>query len=141
MESARCNAQSARRAVCTDRGHDAHSNWSVDPARHRRRVRCDWPRNRRRLAWWILLVIAGVCGAIGRGIGGGSRGGVLVSIAVGFIGALFGSMIAAHFHLPELLMVSVEGRGFPILWSIIGAALFVAVVHLISGGGRRLRYD
>jgi uncharacterized membrane protein YeaQ/YmgE (transglycosylase-associated protein family) len=89
----------------------------------------------------ILLVIAGVCGAIGRGIGGGSRGGFVVSIAVGFIGALFGSMIAAHFHLPELLMVSVEGRAFPILWSIIGAALFVAVVHLVSGGGRRLRYD
>jgi uncharacterized membrane protein YeaQ/YmgE (transglycosylase-associated protein family) len=90
----------------------------------------------------ILLVIAGVCGAIGRAIGGGSRGGVFVSIAVGFIGALFGSMIASHFHLPELLMISVDGRRFPILWSIIGAALFVAVVHLISGrGGRRLRYD
>lgn len=89
----------------------------------------------------ILLVIAGVCGAIGRAIGGGSRGGFLVSIAVGFIGALFGGMIAAHFHLPELLMVSVEGRAFPILWSIIGSALFVALIHLVSGGSRRLRYD
>jgi uncharacterized membrane protein YeaQ/YmgE (transglycosylase-associated protein family) len=89
----------------------------------------------------ILLVIAGVCGAIGRSIGGGARGGFVVSIAVGFIGALFGTMIAAHFHLPELLMVNVDGRGFPILWSIVGAALFVAVVHLISGGSRRLRYD
>jgi uncharacterized membrane protein YeaQ/YmgE (transglycosylase-associated protein family) len=89
----------------------------------------------------ILLVIAGVCGAIGRAISGGSRGGVFVSIAVGFIGALFGSMIASHFHLPELLMISVDGRRFPILWSIIGAALFVAVVHLISGRSRRLRYN
>jgi hypothetical protein len=40
-----------------------------------------------------------------------------------------------------LLMVAVEGRGFPILWSIIGAALFVALVHLASGSRRRLRYD
>jgi uncharacterized membrane protein YeaQ/YmgE (transglycosylase-associated protein family) len=29
-------------------------------------------------------------------------------------------------------MVRIEGESFPILWSIIGAALFVAVVHLVS---------
>lgn len=90
----------------------------------------------------ILLVIAGVCGAIGRAIAGGTGGGFLVSIAVGFVGALLGTFIAGYLHLPELLLVSVEGRGFPILWSIIGASLFVALVHLVSGGTRRrLRYD
>jgi uncharacterized membrane protein YeaQ/YmgE (transglycosylase-associated protein family) len=26
----------------------------------------------------------------------------------------------------------VSGQHFPVLWSIIGAALFVAVIHLIS---------
>jgi uncharacterized membrane protein YeaQ/YmgE (transglycosylase-associated protein family) len=88
----------------------------------------------------ILLIVAGVCGAIGRAIAGGTRGGVFVSIAVGFVGALLGTFIATHLHLPELLMVAVEGRAFPILWSIMGAALFVALVHLLSGGGRRLRY-
>jgi len=82
-------------------------------------------------------VIAGICGAIGRAIGGGSRGGVFVSIAVGFVGALLGMVIAHYFKLPELLMVTVDGRPFPVLWSIIGAALFVAVIHLISGGGAR----
>jgi len=89
----------------------------------------------------IWLVIAGICGAIGRAIGGGTGGGFFVSIALGFIGALLGTFIAAHLHLPELLMVSVEGRPFPILWSIIGASVFVALVHLLSGGTRRLRYD
>jgi uncharacterized membrane protein YeaQ/YmgE (transglycosylase-associated protein family) len=89
----------------------------------------------------ILLVIAGVCGAIGRAISGGSRGGFLVSIAVGFVGALLGSFIAGYLRLPELLMVNIEGRGFPILWSIIGAALFVALMHLVSGGrSRRFGY-
>jgi uncharacterized membrane protein YeaQ/YmgE (transglycosylase-associated protein family) len=88
----------------------------------------------------ILIVIAGVCGAIGRAIAGGTDGGFIVSIAIGFIGALLGSLIAGYFHLPELLAVTVEGRAFPILWSIIGAALFVAVVHLVSGGRRRYRY-
>jgi uncharacterized membrane protein YeaQ/YmgE (transglycosylase-associated protein family) len=34
-------------------------------------------------------------------------------------------------------MLTVSGERFPIFWSIIGAALFVAVVHLISGRRRR----
>lgn len=89
----------------------------------------------------ILLVIAGICGAIGRSIGGGTGGGFLVSIAVGFVGALLGTFLAGRLHLPELLMIRIEGRAFPILWSIIGASLFVALMHLISGGtSRRWRY-
>jgi uncharacterized membrane protein YeaQ/YmgE (transglycosylase-associated protein family) len=86
----------------------------------------------------ILLVIAGVCGAIGRGIAGGAGGGFIASIALGFIGALLGTFIAHYFRLPELLVIAVEGHPFPILWSIIGASIFVALLHLFSGGfGRR----
>jgi uncharacterized membrane protein YeaQ/YmgE (transglycosylase-associated protein family) len=88
----------------------------------------------------ILLLIAGLCGAIGRAIGGGTGGGFLVSIAVGFIGALLGTVVSRALHLPELFIVAIDGRPFPILWSIIGAALFVALVHLISGRRRYLRY-
>lgn len=80
----------------------------------------------------ILLLIAGVCGALGQTIGGRTRGGCLVSIALGFIGALLGGWIAREAGLPELLPVTAGGMRFPIVWSIIGAALFVAVVNLIS---------
>jgi len=85
------------------------------------------------LGFLILLLVAAVCGAIGRAIAGGTHGGCLVSIAVGFIGALLGTWIAGALKLPELFAVTIEGHPFPVLWSIIGAALFVAVVHLISG--------
>jgi uncharacterized membrane protein YeaQ/YmgE (transglycosylase-associated protein family) len=87
----------------------------------------------------LLLLIAGICGAIGRAIGGGTGGGFLVSIAVGFVGALLGSVVAHYLRLPELLVVTVDHRPFPILWSIIGASLFVALIHLLSGR-RRIRY-
>ena len=80
----------------------------------------------------ILLLIAAVCGAIGRAIAGSVRGGLIVSIALGFIGALVGPWIAGLLKLPEPFVVIIDRHPFPILWSIIGAALFVAVIHLFS---------
>lgn len=80
----------------------------------------------------LLIVIAAVCGAIGKAIAGGARGGLIVSTALGFIGALVGPWVAARVGLPEPFLVHISGHSFPILWSIIGAALFVALAHLIS---------
>jgi uncharacterized membrane protein YeaQ/YmgE (transglycosylase-associated protein family) len=88
----------------------------------------------------LLLIIAGICGAIGRSLGGGTRGGFLLSIGVGFVGALLGMLLARQLHLPEVLAVTVEGRPFPILWSIIGGALLVALVNLVSRPVGRWRY-
>jgi uncharacterized membrane protein YeaQ/YmgE (transglycosylase-associated protein family) len=85
----------------------------------------------------ILLIIAGICGAIGRAIGGGTGGGFLVSIAVGFVGALLGPWLAHLLHLPELFVITVDNHPFPVIWSIVGASIFVALMHLLSG--RRLR--
>jgi len=80
----------------------------------------------------LLLLVAGVCGALGQAIGGFSRGGCLVSIALGFIGALLGLWLARNVGLPEPFPVEVGGRTFPVIWSIIGSALFVAVIGLVT---------
>ena len=80
----------------------------------------------------LLIVIAALCGAIGRAIAGDVRGGLIVSTALGFIGALLGPWIAAQLKLPEPLIVHISGHPFGILWSIIGAAVFVAIIHLVS---------
>ena len=82
---------------------------------------------------FIYLLIAALAGAIGRAIAGGTHGGCLISVVIGFIGALLGSWIARRMHLPEPLLINVDGNPFPFLWSIIGAALFVGIVHLLSG--------
>jgi uncharacterized membrane protein YeaQ/YmgE (transglycosylase-associated protein family) len=84
----------------------------------------------------ILLLVAGVCGALGQAISGFSRGGCLVSIALGFIGAILGMWLARQLGLPEILMLPVGGRSFPVVWSIIGSALFVAVISLLTRGRR-----
>ena len=83
------------------------------------------------LEFLLLLLVAGVCGAIGQAIVGYGRGGLLVSIALGFIGSLLGVWISRALKLPELFVIQLGSAQFPIIWSIIGAALFVAALHLL----------
>ncbi len=80
----------------------------------------------------ILLLIAGVCGSIGQAIAGYTRGGCLASIALGFIGAIIGVWVARNLGLPELFAIRLGGSSFPVIWSILGAALFVAVISLFA---------
>ena len=82
----------------------------------------------------ILLIIAGICGALGQAIAGFTRGGCLVSIALGFVGALLGMWLSRALGLAELFAVQIGTTNFPIIWSIIGSALFVAVIALITRG-------
>jgi uncharacterized membrane protein YeaQ/YmgE (transglycosylase-associated protein family) len=79
----------------------------------------------------ILLIIAAICGAIGQSLAGYDLGGCLVSIVVGFIGAYIGLWIAGKFGLPKIWEISIEGRPFPIIWAIIGSALFTLVMALL----------
>ena len=80
----------------------------------------------------VLLLIAGVCGALGQAITGYSRGGCLVSIALGFVGAVLGMWLAHQLGLPELFSIRIGTASFPIIWSIIGSALFVAIIALLT---------
>ena len=80
----------------------------------------------------VLLLVAGICGSIGQAIAGYSAGGCLVSIALGFIGALLGIYLARALGLPELFAINIRGKPVPIIWSIIGSAIFVAIISLIT---------
>jgi uncharacterized membrane protein YeaQ/YmgE (transglycosylase-associated protein family) len=79
----------------------------------------------------LLLIVAGVCGSVAQTIVGYSHRGWLTSIALGFVGALLGSWLAGALGVRELLAVHIGDGSFPIVWSIIGAALFVATLHLV----------
>lgn len=81
----------------------------------------------------VLLLIAAVSGSIAQALVGYTRGGCIVSIALGFIGAFVGWWIADTLNLPLLFQVNIQGQNFPVIWAIIGGALFVAVLNLISG--------
>jgi uncharacterized membrane protein YeaQ/YmgE (transglycosylase-associated protein family) len=80
----------------------------------------------------LLLIIAGICGSLAQAMVGYSHGGCLVAIALGFIGALFGTWMARAASLPEPLTIRFGTHDFPVVWSIVGAALFSAVLSLLT---------
>jgi len=83
------------------------------------------------IGFLVLLLIAAICGSIGQALAGYNLGGCLVSIVVGFIGAYIGLWIAGKFNLPEIFTISVDGKPFPIVWAVIGSAIFTLIVALL----------
>lgn len=79
----------------------------------------------------LLLLIAAICGGIGQSLAGYNLGGCLVSILVGFVGAYIGIYIAAKMDWPRFFEVTVDGKPFPIVWAIIGAAIFTFIIALL----------
>jgi len=88
------------------------------------------------LQFLLLLLVAGVCGSLGQTLAGTSRGGLLASIALGFVGAVVGTWMAGLMGLPEVFTLDIDGRPFPAIWSILGSALFVAMLGLVRTRGR-----
>jgi uncharacterized membrane protein YeaQ/YmgE (transglycosylase-associated protein family) len=80
----------------------------------------------------VYLVIGGVCGAIARAAAGGTAGGFVISLLVGFLGAFFGTWLARQLHLPSLFVLTIGGHPFPIVWSIVGGIMLVAVANLLT---------
>lgn len=72
----------------------------------------------------FLVVVAGISGALGQSIAGRRREGILMSVALGFGGALVGVVLARGLGLPALITV----HGFPLVWAILGAALVSALL-------------
>jgi uncharacterized membrane protein YeaQ/YmgE (transglycosylase-associated protein family) len=77
----------------------------------------------------IMSAIAGVAGWIGQAIAD-HRDGIIFPTVLGFIGALVGMWVAGYFDLPGYFALNVGSMKFPIVWSIAGAALFVATLIL-----------
>jgi uncharacterized membrane protein YeaQ/YmgE (transglycosylase-associated protein family) len=73
---------------------------------------------------------------VARANGGGTAGGFVISILVGFLGAFLGVWIARMAHLPQLFIIAVEGHPFPVIWSIIGGLILVVLAHALVPRGR-----
>ena len=77
----------------------------------------------------ILLLVAAICGSIGAAIAGNNTRGCLTSIVIGLIGALIGTWLSRQLGISDFFY----WYRIPIIWSIIGAAIFVAVINALTG--------
>ena len=84
------------------------------------------------LGFLFLLFIASIAGSLGAHIAGRRGLGCLASIALGFIGALIGTFMARELDLPLNPYIRFGSHHFPNVLSVIGAALFVAFLNLLS---------
>ena len=80
----------------------------------------------------ISLIIAGIAGSIARSLSGFSRGGCVISIIVGFIGAMIGSWMSRELELPDPIILQLRGNTYNILWTIIGAVSFTAALSFLT---------
>jgi len=79
----------------------------------------------------VLLIIAGLCGALGQAITGFSRAAAWFRSRLD-LSVRSWNVAGAPAGLPELFTIQIGGTGFPIIWSIIGSALFVAIISLLA---------
>jgi uncharacterized membrane protein YeaQ/YmgE (transglycosylase-associated protein family) len=81
----------------------------------------------------LAAVVALLIGSLGARIAG-RRGqyGCLASIVIGLIGALVGRFVSEATGVRDFWVIDVDGRPFPVFWSILGAAVLVAVLTLVT---------
>ncbi len=84
----------------------------------------------------IWIVVAAIAGALGQVIAG-SRGGLLISVVLGFFGAIVGTWLAQQLNLPDILVVTINGESFPIVWTLIGATILAALFGAFTRSNRR----
>jgi len=87
------------------------------------------------ISFMVLLIVAAICGSIGAALAGHNTRGCLTSIIIGFIGAIIGTWLSRELGIGDIFY----WYRIPIIWSIIGAAIFVAVITAMTGGKRSKR--
>ena len=81
----------------------------------------------------LTLIVAAIIGSLGAAIAGRREQGCIVNILVGFIGALLGRWLSRTLEIDDPANLTIGDTTFPLIWSIAGAAVFVAIITLLTG--------
>ncbi len=76
----------------------------------------------------LTVLVAIVCGFLAQLTSGYSRGGLIVNLGIGFLGALAGVVVSRTFNFPEIYDIRIKDINFPIIYSIVGSVLFLACI-------------
>ena len=81
--------------------------------------------------------IAVICGTIAQLTSGFSRGGWIVNLGVGFLGAVGGVVLSRALNAPLIYNIKYRMIDFPIIYSIIGCTLLLAGIGFLIKPHRR----
>lgn len=73
-----------------------------------------------------MILVAIVCGTIAQLTSSHSKGGWILHPLIGFFGALAGVFVSRSLNAPVLYDVRIGSVLFPVIYSILGAVLFLA---------------
>jgi uncharacterized membrane protein YeaQ/YmgE (transglycosylase-associated protein family) len=78
-----------------------------------------------------MIPVAVICGTIARWAVGSSKGGLIINIIIGFVGALVGVVVSRSLNAPVIYDVVVNRRNFPVAYSVVGAVILLAGFGII----------
>ena len=81
----------------------------------------------------VYLVVAGIVGSVAQFLFGFGRGGFVVAVIIGLLGALLGDWLAAELGARALLPVEVAGETINLVWALIGSMIVLAVLGAVRG--------
>jgi uncharacterized membrane protein YeaQ/YmgE (transglycosylase-associated protein family) len=84
-----------------------------------------------------MMLIAIVFGSIAQFTSGYSRGGWIVNLLLGFLGALAGVVLSRTLNAPEIYDLKYRSIDFPLVYAIIGSVFFLAAVGFFVKPGQR----
>jgi len=85
----------------------------------------------------LIALVAIICGSLAQLTSGYSRGGWIVHLGVAFAGALAGVVVSRLLNAPAIYNIEYRQIDFPIIYSLVGAALFLgAIGFLVKPHGR-----
>ncbi len=84
-----------------------------------------------------MLLVAVIFGTIAQLTSGYSKGGWIVNLAIGFLGALAGVVVSRLLNAPVIYDLTIGGNRFPVIYCVIGAVFFLAGISFLVKPGRR----
>jgi uncharacterized membrane protein YeaQ/YmgE (transglycosylase-associated protein family) len=84
----------------------------------------------------MIALVAVVCGTLAQITSAYSKGGWIVNLGVAFAGALTGVFLSRLLNAPSIYDVRFREVDFPIIYSIVGAALMLAAINFLVRPGR-----
>ncbi len=83
----------------------------------------------------IFLVVGALCAGVAQSLLG-IHAGFLGSVVIGWLGAFVGTWVARKTGLPELYVLRIGDMAIPIIWTIVGSFVLVAIVGLFRRTAR-----